>query len=196
MSSLRRALMIVVLCCTATIGPVALSGGVGAHPGNTDGAGCHTCRTNCASWGLRPGQYHCHNGGGSSGGGSTATTAPPPPRNPTQGEISSVRRLYLAYFERESDAGGLAYWSNLHANGRTLSAISGEFAASAEFRARYGELDNAAFVTLVYNNVLGRSPDAGGLAHWLDMMRQGRSRGWVMIGFSESAEFRSKTGIG
>lgn len=32
-----------------------------AHPGNTDTYGCHTCRTNCTSWGLSYGEYHCHN---------------------------------------------------------------------------------------------------------------------------------------
>ncbi|MCX6763546.1 MAG: YHYH domain-containing protein, partial [Candidatus Moranbacteria bacterium] len=32
-----------------------------AHPGGTDSSGCHTCRTNCASWGLATGEYHCHN---------------------------------------------------------------------------------------------------------------------------------------
>lgn len=32
-----------------------------AHPGRTDSYGCHTCRTNCASWGLSQGEYHCHN---------------------------------------------------------------------------------------------------------------------------------------
>lgn len=31
-----------------------------AHPGRTDGSGCHTCRTNCSSWGLSSGEYHCH----------------------------------------------------------------------------------------------------------------------------------------
>ncbi len=31
-----------------------------AHPGRTDAYGCHTCRTNCASWGLSTGEYHCH----------------------------------------------------------------------------------------------------------------------------------------
>jgi len=35
-----------------------------AHPGNTDAAGGHTCRTNCASWGLYDGQYHYHNSKG------------------------------------------------------------------------------------------------------------------------------------
>lgn len=33
----------------------------GAHPGNTDSSGCHTCRTNCPKWGLSTGEYHCHN---------------------------------------------------------------------------------------------------------------------------------------
>ena len=32
-----------------------------AHSGRTDSAGCHTCRTNCPSWGLSYGEYHCHN---------------------------------------------------------------------------------------------------------------------------------------
>ena len=31
-----------------------------AHPGRTDSSGCHTCRTNCAGWGLSTGEYHCH----------------------------------------------------------------------------------------------------------------------------------------
>jgi len=35
-----------------------------AHPGRTDSSGCHTCRTNCAKWGLSSGEYHCHNSKG------------------------------------------------------------------------------------------------------------------------------------
>src|SRR5687767_571889 len=44
------------------------------HPGNTDGSGCHTCRTNCPSWGYNYGEYHCHGGGG--GGGTTYDQTP------------------------------------------------------------------------------------------------------------------------
>lgn len=33
---------------------------ISAHPGRTDSSGCHTCRTNCTSWGLSFGEYHCH----------------------------------------------------------------------------------------------------------------------------------------
>ncbi len=45
-----------------------------AHPGRTDSSGCHTCRTNCASWGLSDGEYHCHNGGSSSSSSSSSTS--------------------------------------------------------------------------------------------------------------------------
>lgn len=38
-----------------------VANGVNAHPGNTDSSGCHTCRTNCPSWGRSYGEYHCHN---------------------------------------------------------------------------------------------------------------------------------------
>ncbi|RFB14713.1 YHYH domain-containing protein [Bacillus sp. HNG] len=30
------------------------------HPGNTDSNGGHTCKTNCAEWGLYYGEYHYH----------------------------------------------------------------------------------------------------------------------------------------
>jgi len=32
-----------------------------AHPGNTDDYWCHTCYTNCSSYGLSYWEYHCHN---------------------------------------------------------------------------------------------------------------------------------------
>lgn len=35
-----------------------------AHPGRTDSSDCHKCNTNCAKWGLEPGEYHCHNENG------------------------------------------------------------------------------------------------------------------------------------
>lgn len=43
-----------------------------AHPGRTDSKGCHYCRTNCAKWGLRNGEYHCHNSGNESSTSSSA----------------------------------------------------------------------------------------------------------------------------
>jgi hypothetical protein len=47
-----------------------------AHPGRTDSSGGHTCRTNCASWGLGQGEYHSHGGGASDSTSQSTDTAP------------------------------------------------------------------------------------------------------------------------
>ncbi|MGG0668641.1 YHYH domain-containing protein [Sporosarcina koreensis] len=54
-----------------------------AHPGRTDSNGGHTCRTNCAKWGLKTGEYHYHNGGGSGTSSGTTTSKPKPKPQPT-----------------------------------------------------------------------------------------------------------------
>lgn len=104
--------------------------------------------------------------------------------------ISPVVRLYFAYFLRLPDYTGLMYWVNSYTQGTPLNDISSAFAGSTEFQQMYGALSNAQFVQLVYQNVLGRAPDAGGLAYWTGELDSGRAtRGQVMTGFSESAEY-------
>ncbi len=104
-----------------------------------------------------------------------------------------VRRLYLGYFLREPDAGGLAYWAVQRQTGVTLAAVSEQFALSEEFVNRYGVAGDAAFVDLVYTNVLGRQADEGGRAYWIGQLANGVTRGELMAGFTESAEFIALT---
>lgn len=124
------------------------------------------------------------------------------PHRPSAGPCAtdptaSVTRLYLAYFLRQPDAAGLAFWvDRCNRAVSTLVDISDAFAGSPEFKLRYGSLDNPAFVTLVYRNVLNRDPDAGGLQASVDFLGRGARRGEVMLGFSESPEFVAKTGVG
>ena len=55
-------------------------------------------------------------------------------------------------------------------------------------------INNAQFVTLVYNNVLGRAPDAFGLSYWVGQLDGGlMTRGQVMVGFSESPEYQQRS---
>ena len=109
-----------------------------------------------------------------------------------QSAIAPVTRLYFAYFLRIPDYGGLTFWIQQYKAGVPLERISDAFAQSAEFTGRYGTLGNAAFVDLVYRNVLGRAPDAGGLAFWTGNLDTAAiTRGGMMIGFSESAEYRA-----
>lgn len=102
-------------------------------------------------------------------------------------------RMYYAYFKRAPDQGGFEYWSDRITRLRArLDAVSQFFATSPEFIDTYGALDNGGFVDLVYQNVLGRAPDAGGRAFWVDQLnRRLRNRGAVMTGFAESTEFRT-----
>jgi Domain of unknown function (DUF4214)/Putative Ig domain/Ig-like domain from next to BRCA1 gene/Matrixin len=107
-----------------------------------------------------------------------------------QGTASPVTRLYFAYFLRIPDYEGLLFWVNQYRQGATLDSISQGFAGSAEFQSTYGSLNNTQFVTLLYQNVLGRAPDAGGLAFWVGQLNSGVTRGSVMLGFSESPEYK------
>jgi Domain of unknown function (DUF4214) len=106
-----------------------------------------------------------------------------------QGSTAPVTRLYFAYFLRIPDYDGLLFWVNQYRQGATLDSISQAFAQSQEFINRYGALSNGDFVTLVYQNVLGRAPDPGGYSFWVNQLNSGgMTRGQVMLNFSESAE--------
>jgi hypothetical protein len=102
-------------------------------------------------------------------------------------------RLYFAYFLRIPDPGGLGYWLGRSRSGTPLSTISSTFAGSNEFKTRYGSLTNRGFVELVYENVLGRPGEESGISYWTGKLdTKARSRGQVMVGFSESSEYRGK----
>jgi hypothetical protein len=106
----------------------------------------------------------------------------------------SVQRLYNAYFERDPDPQGFDYWLGKYFSGSSLTLISDTFTKSREYQSRYAGLGNGDFVRLVYRNVLDREPDQAGWQYWTDILNRGvLPRGGVMIRFSESPEFVSKT---
>ncbi len=109
------------------------------------------------------------------------------------GTAHQVWRLYRAYFGRDADQGGFDFWYGQAFNGRSITEISDEFARSPEFAATYGDLTDAEFVDLVYQNVLQRSPDTSGRQFWVDQLAAGTSRGSVMLDFSESVEYIKAT---
>jgi hypothetical protein len=110
------------------------------------------------------------------------------------GNVDPVARLYSAYFLRTPDAQGLDYWVRRRRAGISLYRISSSFAGSSEFHRRYGTLTNRQFVELVYENVLGRPGDPAGVDFWTSQLDQRRrDRGAVMLGFSESNEYKRKT---
>jgi len=105
--------------------------------------------------------------------------------------VAPVTRLYFAYFNRIPDYSGLMYWIDQYSTGASLPHVSDVFAGSAEFIDTYGSLSNEEFVTLVYQNLFDRDPDPGGLTYWTGVLdRNERTRGRVMVDFSESNEYK------
>jgi hypothetical protein len=108
--------------------------------------------------------------------------------------VDPMTRLYRAYFLRIPDRGGLTFWiRQRRVNGRNLNSISSTFAASSEFKTKYGSLTNRQFVEFIYEDVLGRAGDTSGVNFWTSRLdRKVNTRGQVMVGFSESSEFKNK----
>ena len=69
------------------------------------------------------------------------------------------------------DKSGLGYWIGQMDRGMNLQEVSARFIDSNEFRSLYGSNpSNAEFLTKVYQNVLGRQPEAEGYNWWLNQL--------------------------
>lgn len=112
----------------------------------------------------------------------------------TDARIGSVGRLYRAAFRRHPETAGLRYWV-AERDRAPLAGIARRFTVTPEFRDRYDHLDDLGFAAGLYRNVLGRAPDAPGLAYWLDRLAGGTPRHEVLLHLSESAEHRSRTAV-
>ncbi|MFC7557227.1 DUF4214 domain-containing protein [Pseudoroseomonas wenyumeiae] len=105
-----------------------------------------------------------------------------------------VARLYAMALGRAPEAHGQGFWSTQLEAGASLSSVADGILGSNEFIARHGSpADNAGFVAMLYNDLLGRAPDAAGAASWEALLNSGVSRGTVLAGFSESLENRTLT---
>ncbi len=120
---------------------------------------------------------------------------------------STISWFYAAAFSRTpvpdstlpdyGDLGGLAFWTAAYLTGEgglatyrgNVYAIADFFVQSPEFQVRYPEsLTNEAFVAALYENMLGRAPDADGLTFWVGLLNAGASRGSVLADFTNTLE--------
>jgi len=84
-----------------------------------------------------------------------------------QGTATQVAELYAALLDRAPDAAGLAWWTEQLNNGVPMTNIVAGMLGSAEGTALYGSAASSqAFLASFYQTVLGRAPDADGLAFW------------------------------
>lgn len=110
----------------------------------------------------------------------------------TDGNAGTVYRLYQATFDRTPDAEGLGFWlRHFDAGTVALPAMADYFLHSQEFTAKYGQaetLEDSAYLTLLYGNILDRAPDQAGFDFWLDQQNKGLSQEAILQYFSDSQE--------
>ena len=118
-----------------------------------------------------------------------------------------VIAAYISVLGRDPDYSGFLYWTSLYRSGVLVPSGCGlgapvcsqqqlllDFMQSPEFQVRFTAVTSADFVTVVYQNVLGRSPDGPGAAFWLGSLNAGLSRPQMVASFVTSPEFLSSFG--
>lgn len=90
--------------------------------------------------------------------------------------LTTIQKLYIAYYGRPADAGGREYWATeLDKAGGSLAGIINNFASAPEAMALYGAGTSVSDrVKVLYQNILGRSADAAGLAYYVGEVTAGR----------------------
>lgn len=127
-----------------------------------------------------------------------------------------IARLYAAALGRHPDLPGLQAWTATYTGtltaaeradaasgnsqalaGHKLAAsgqtIAWSFSHAPEFTQKYGTLNDGAFLSQMYQNVLGRAPDSAGFDAWAGAMAGGLSHEQVLASFATSAENRAHT---
>lgn len=112
------------------------------------------------------------------------------------GAAGQVIGLYEGLLGRTPDAAGAGLHVRLIESGAlTLPEVTEAFIASAEYAERFlgPELLFArSFITQLYREVLGRDPDAEGLAHHEALIENGMARSDLALAFIQSAEFSAE----
>lgn len=108
------------------------------------------------------------------------------------GVAGQVYRAYQGAFDRAPDLDGITYWvRQLDAAEGDNAWLAARFLESEEFSQSFGNyatLSDQAFVDLMYQNVLGRDGEAGGVAYWMATLAGGANRANVVSAFAESLE--------
>ena len=93
-----------------------------------------------------------------------------------QDYIDEVQMLYVAYYQRPADPGGLRYWAQVIDNQGIQAAVNG-FVNSPEAQSLYGG-DITAVINAVYQAAFNRAPEPDGLTYWTNVY----NNGWATLG--------------
>ncbi len=108
-----------------------------------------------------------------------------------QSSAGAIVRVYLGLFDQIPDRSSLTDLVNAKLSGNSLSKIANRLIYSDNSESLlFNELSNTSFVEFLYNNILERDPDKVGLNYWDSQLKTGVSREDVLLGFTQSDEYR------
>lgn len=91
-------------------------------------------------------------------------------------------KMYVAAFIRAPEKSGLEYWMLQLENGKSFDDVLDTVFNLDIVKEIYPlGLPNESFVTLIYVNVFGKSPDVEGLQYWSNQLLIGRGRGGLVM---------------
>jgi hypothetical protein len=92
--------------------------------------------------------------------------------------LDAVQRIYIGYYQRPADPGGLIHWAGILAsNGGNLTEIIEEFTNSLESSNLYGHIDSSNISTVVndiYNALFGRDAETEGRDYYVNGFNSGQ----------------------
>lgn len=101
-----------------------------------------------------------------------------------------INELYRKILGRDADSGGRSYWLQQVRAGYPIHKAAVEFYGSAEYYRANGGTAHS-FITALYDDLLERTADSGGVAYWKEHLRTGRlTRSGVAENFYASIESR------
>lgn len=101
------------------------------------------------------------------------------------GERNNIKTEYTALLHRTADDGGVNWWD---AANLSKAQLANSLINSAEGQIIYGQESNAQFAEELYQHILHRASDAGGLTYNVTALDAGMSRGDLVGHFLESQE--------
>ncbi|NBC46659.1 MAG: hypothetical protein GVY22_01435, partial [Gammaproteobacteria bacterium] len=105
----------------------------------------------------------------------------------TSASIAAVQQMYVAYYGRPADPLGLQYWAEvLDDNGGNVGVIADSFGALPEYTDNFAPFiddqgvltDPEGAITLLFQQMFNRDPDAAGLAFYVDLLNGTNNSGF------------------
>ena len=93
----------------------------------------------------------------------------------TRDAAAQAQLLYVAYYGRPGDPGGLDFWTNEFMNSDHVDSAVAAFGASDEFTMLSADMDHGMLVDLLYMQMFNRAPDDAGKEYYVGQLESGEA---------------------